>query len=100
MKKIPSMSEKELLVLKMLINEGRELYGLEMVEQSNSLLKRGTVYTTLARMEEKGYIESRKESIDETEAKAPRRLYKPSGLGERVCSAHEVSMLDLSGVMA
>ena len=99
MEKIPSLSAKELLALKLLINAGREMYGLEMVEQSNSLLKRGTVYTTLFRMEQKGYIESRKESVDETDAKAPRRLYKPSGLGSRVLSAHEIFGQDLSGAM-
>ena len=38
-----------------------EAYGLELVSASRGRLKRGTVYVTLGRMEEKGYITSRLE---------------------------------------
>jgi DNA-binding PadR family transcriptional regulator len=33
----------------------QELYGLQLVAASRGRLKRGTVYVTLRRMEEKGY---------------------------------------------
>ena len=99
MDKLTRLSAKEMLVLRLLINDRKEMYGLEMVEQSESKLKRGTVYTTLFRMEEKGYIKSRKEEIEETDAKAPRRLYKPTGLGERLLNAHEIFEQQLVGVI-
>lgn len=35
------------------------LYGLQLVEASSGALKRGTVYVTLGRMEDKGYVLSR-----------------------------------------
>ena len=37
------------------------MFGLQLVEQSNGGLKRGTVYVTLGRMQDKGYVESRTE---------------------------------------
>ncbi len=42
-----------------------ELFGLQMVELSDGRLKRGTVYVTLGRMQEKGYLESRQEPLPE-----------------------------------
>ncbi len=38
------------------------MYGLALVEQSAGPLKRGTVYLTLGRMEDKKYVESRTEA--------------------------------------
>ena len=38
------------------------MYGLQLVEQSEGALKRGTVYVTLGRMEAKGLVESEQES--------------------------------------
>ena len=32
------------------------MYGLELVTESEGALKRGTVYVTLGRLEEKGYV--------------------------------------------
>lgn len=88
---LPSLSRKEALVLKMLINSGRELFGLEMVEASNGELKRGTIYVTLQRMEEKGFIESKQEARVAPEIGIARRLYSPTGLGQRVCAAHDAA---------
>ena len=53
-------SAKESLILELLV-DGGELYGLQLVAASRRRLKRGTVYVTLGRMEEKGYISSRLE---------------------------------------
>ncbi len=85
---LPSLSRKEALVLEMLINSGRELFGLEMVEASNGELKRGTVYVTLQRMEEKGFIESKREARVAPEIGIARRTYTPTGLGQRVLKAN------------
>ena len=54
--RVLTVSPKELLVLELLRHQ--ELYGLQLVAASRGRLKRGTVYVTLGRMEEKGYITS------------------------------------------
>ncbi|MBZ5659046.1 MAG: PadR family transcriptional regulator [Acidobacteriia bacterium] len=61
----------------------RELYGLELVRESGSRLKRGTVYVTLGRLEDKGFIESREDNQPNVSG-LPRRLYKVTGYGQRV----------------
>ena len=57
--RLPSMSRTESLVMELL--RGRERYGLELVDASSGSLKRGSVYVILARMEEKGFVDSRQE---------------------------------------
>lgn len=63
------------------------MYGLQMVAASKRRLKRGTVYVTLGRMEEKGYITSRLEDAPPEAGGLPRRLYTPSALGLQVLAA-------------
>jgi DNA-binding PadR family transcriptional regulator len=60
------------------------MYGLELVAGSRRRLKRGTVYVTLGRMEEKGYLTSRLEAGPPPGGGLPRRLYRPTALGLRV----------------
>jgi DNA-binding PadR family transcriptional regulator len=67
----------------MLIGKG-EMFGLEMVEASEGELKRGTIYVTLQRMGDKGYIESREEPRQIPEIGIPRRKYWATGLGQKV----------------
>jgi DNA-binding PadR family transcriptional regulator len=81
-----TLSEKESLVLELLAEHG-ELYGLQLVASSKRELKRGTVYVTLGRMEEKGYITSRLEDAPAEMGGMPRRLYQTTPLGRRVLSA-------------
>lgn len=83
---IPSLSEKEFLIMNLLIGSPRLMYGLQLVEQSEGKLKRGTIYVTLNRLEEKGYVESKKEEA-ESGVVTPRRLYKATGLGVKVFNA-------------
>jgi PadR family transcriptional regulator PadR len=78
-----TLSAKESLILELLVRE-RELYGLQLVATSKERLKRGTVYVTLGRMEEKGYITSRLEDPPPDAGGLPRRLYQPTSLGRRV----------------
>ena len=87
----PRLSAKEADVLKLLIDDPSELYGFDMVERSKGKLKLGTLYTTLNRMEDKGYVTSRKEEPRPGARGLPRRLYRPSGLGSRVYAAHEAA---------
>jgi DNA-binding PadR family transcriptional regulator len=83
---LPSLSRKEALILGMLVG-GRELYGLEMVEASDGKLKRGTIYVTLQRLQEKGFIDSKQEARIAPEIGIPRRLYRITGMGQRVFEA-------------
>jgi PadR family transcriptional regulator, regulatory protein PadR len=83
----PRLSRKETLVLEMLMNNG-EMFGLEMVEASQGGLRRGTIYVTLSRMCDKGYVESREEPRIMPEIGIPRRKYCVTGLGQSVYRAN------------
>jgi DNA-binding PadR family transcriptional regulator len=80
--RLPTLSGKETVILELLL-EGHEMYGLELVGASRRRLKRGTVYVTLQRMEEKGYVKSRTEA-DGGEPGLPRRLYQATAAGRRL----------------
>ena len=69
----------ESLILTLLSSQGPS-YGLQLVAASRGRLKRGGIYVTLGRMEEKGLVRS-------TAAEAGRRLYAPTALGERALAA-------------
>lgn len=88
------LSPKERLILELLVSTG-PLFGLRLVELSEGRLKRGTVYVTLTRMEAKGYVESEQEPVAPGAIGQPRRLYRPTGLGERVLRAWTVLARDL-----
>jgi DNA-binding PadR family transcriptional regulator len=79
----PRLSKTERLILDLLTSEG-ELFGLQLVERSGGALKRGTVYVTLGRMQEKGYVESRTEPLAPGAIGLPRRLYRPTAYGAAV----------------
>lgn len=83
---IPRLSVKESLILETLARQG-ELYGLQLVATSRGRLKRGTVYVTLGRMEDKGYVSSRTEDAPEGTGGLPRRLYEATPFGLRVLKA-------------
>lgn len=83
---LPRLSATERLILELLSTEA-EMFGLQMVEQSAGRLKRGTVYVTLGRMQEKGYLETRQEDTPIGNLGIPRRLYRATGHAMRVLSA-------------
>ena len=85
---VPTLPPKEALILELLVQES-ELYGLQLVAASKGRLKRGTVYVTLGRMEEKGFITSRLEDAPPEAGGLPRRIYEPTAFGRRVLSAYE-----------
>ena len=84
--KLLTLSAKESLILELLV-EREELYGLQLVAASKRKLKRGPVYVTLGRMEEKAYITSRLEEAPPETGGMPRRLYQATPLGRRVLAA-------------
>ena len=68
------------MILNILADHGAN-YGLDLVARSRGRLKRGSVYVTLGRMEEKGLVVSR---LDERPGEGPaRRLYEPTAMGLR-----------------
>lgn len=87
---MPTISRKEALILHLLIAK-RDLYGLELVDRSKGKLKRGTVYVTLNRMEEKGFVESSLDPAPTGYAGLPRRRYRATGAGVRVLQALEIA---------
>jgi DNA-binding PadR family transcriptional regulator len=90
MERLPQFSATERLIVELLL-EHEELFGLQMVELSAGRLKRGTVYVTLGRMHEKGYLESRQEPLPEGAIGLPRRLYRPTGLAMRTLAAWQTA---------
>ena len=95
---LPRLSKKEALILELLVARG-EMYGLELVEASGGALKRGTVYVTLSRMADKGYVESRQVK-EEGEAGLPRRVFQATGFGVRVLRARDLAALVMRGGFA
>ena len=92
---LPRLSGKETLILELLAR-GDELYGLQFVAASRGLLKRGTVYVTLGRMESKGYVTSRAEDAPDGAGGLPRRLYEATPHGVRVLKAWSTLLKHLS----
>ena len=84
-------SDKELLILCLLSTQPNGMYGLELIKASDERLKRGTVYVTLGRMEEKGFVRSR---IDKDGPRKhpglPRPRYRITALGARALSAAQL----------
>ena len=91
----PRLSAKETLILDLLTRRG-EQYGLQLVAASKGRLKRGTVYVTLGRMEDKGYVTSHAEEAPEGAGGLPRRLYEATPYGLRVLEAWTVMLQHLS----
>jgi PadR family transcriptional regulator, regulatory protein PadR len=83
---LPTLPAKQALVLELLVGTG-EMYGLELVAASKRRLKRGTIYVTLGRMEDKGLITSRLEAAPADAGGLPRRIYEATPLGRRVLDA-------------
>lgn len=73
------LAQSEHLILKLLAASG-PTYGLDLVNSSRGRLKRGGIYVTLGRMEEKGLVTS-------SPGEGGRREYRPTALGERALLA-------------
>ena len=95
---VTPLPAKERLILELLVSEG-PLYGLQLVERSAGALKRGTVYVTLGRMEAKGLVESQQEPLPAGAIGLPRRIYRPTRLGERILRAWTAFARDLAWEM-
>lgn len=86
------VSDLEALILD-LLSANAPTYGLDLVAASKGRLKRGSVYVTLQRMEQKGLVTS---ALDERPGEGPpRRLYEPTGYGLRALIAARIIDGDL-----
>lgn len=91
MSEMPRLSELEEVILELLYDRlPGEMYGSEMVS-ADPKIKRGSIYVMLDRMSEKGLVESRKLERQPGERGLPKRLYKITGLGQRVLAAHRAA---------
>ena len=93
----PRISQKEELIFDLL--GSKEHYGLELIHNSGGKLKRGTVYVTLQRMEEKGLIESYVKEKPPTESGIPRRMYRVTGHGAQVWNAYQAAVAVMAGAI-
>ena len=84
--RFPGLSGKESVILD-LLGRAKAMYGLELVTASGGELKRGTVYVTLARMEDKGLITSRLDDASPPLGGLPRRLYTATAFGRELRAA-------------
>lgn len=82
------LSKTEALILQIMSDNGfKERYGLELLKLSGGKIKRGTIYTTLQRMEDKGFVTSRQEEKPDDVSGIPRRMYEITGAGQRALHA-------------
>jgi PadR family transcriptional regulator, regulatory protein PadR len=79
---------------------GRELYGLDILDQLNPGrpigISFGSLYPALNRMEKKGFIEWRWGDVQDGSGGARRKYYKVTGLGSSVLSEVQKYRMALS----
>jgi PadR family transcriptional regulator PadR len=90
----PRMTTQTLKVLALFLEDARvEWYGFGLVERAK--IKSGTLYPILIRLEKAGWLESRLEEIDSSEAGRPaRRMYSLTGEGEAAARAEVAAQLE------
>jgi DNA-binding PadR family transcriptional regulator len=97
---LPNVGRVEAVILGALLSVSREMYGLQILEEADGLLKRGSLYVTLQRMEDKGLVESHQEERPKPEVGIPRRLYKVTGVGASAFNAYRARHQKLNELMA
>ena len=86
----PALSGIEFLIMDMLERNG-EMFGLQMVDESDGALKKGTIYVTLGRMVDKGLLDSYSGNNDPG-THGQIRLYSATDWGERVFKAQQIAL--------
>ena len=91
------MSPKELKALRLLIDHPKGLYGSEFVVRSDGFLGRGTIYTLLERLVEKGFVKEVAENAT-AEYQLPRTRHIITGAGRQAVNEYcELMGLQLIG---
>lgn len=79
------MGDFEQLIMLAVLHAGRNAYGAriwkEIQDRGGRSSSMGAVYTTLARLEEKGYLSSRVGEVDPERGGRPRRYYEVESPG-------------------
>jgi len=70
------VSPKEAVIVSILLKAGREMYGYELMKESNKKISLASVYTMLSRLEAKGLVTSRLETVSAKGQAIPRRWYR------------------------
>jgi DNA-binding PadR family transcriptional regulator len=81
------MAEKEMLVLRMLMDNMRGLYGSEFVHLSDGKLGRGSIYSLLDRLVEKGFVKEIEEAPT-TALQLKRTRHVITGAGQQACKRY------------
>lgn len=76
------MTEKQLMILRLLLDHPHGLYGSDFVDLSHGKLKRGSIYTTLDRMIADGFV-SEAQDAPEAPHLAPRTRHIIAAAGHR-----------------
>jgi PadR family transcriptional regulator len=90
------LTQNEILILAAL--RGSELFGREVMQEVESMtegrykLALGGLYTTLHRMEKKGFISGRWGDRRSDDPYAQRRYYRITGLGQRLLTDAEAAL--------
>lgn len=87
----------EMLVMRILQSEPQGLYGLQVVDRSDGVVKRGSVYVLLGRLEEKGFVKMIRPKSDADHAGKPRPTYRLTGEGAKVLAAAESIGMSFAG---
>lgn len=100
---VTKLSPAEAVIANLLRQSATPLFGLEMVRRSPAgeyQLKKGTIYVTLERMENKGLVTSTRETSPPPDLKEgafyiPRRMYTltPQGLQALAATRKAISQL-------
>ena len=91
---LPRLSKLEVQIMDLLLKKPVEgMYGAQIIEQG---VAEGSTYTTLARMVDKGFVESYR---DEPESGPKRRYFKLTASGKYSIVAHH-RMAEVAAVVA
>lgn len=91
---------KETVVLRLLRDDPRGLYGLQLVERSEGALSRGGIYVTLDRMIGKGFVKASVPRQTGGHPGMPRPVYRITPLGQRALEAAEIMGFATAGSRA
>lgn len=94
------LGEFEQMVLLAILQMGEKAFGLEIrreiEESAGRAVSRGAFYTTLDRMEKKGYLEWTEKVPEDAERKAPLRRFSLTPEGMRALRASHRAVSNLS----
>jgi DNA-binding PadR family transcriptional regulator len=80
------VAPKELLALRLLMDHPKGLYASELVHLSGGKIGRGTVYTMLDRLVDKGFVREQDEAAS-AELQLQRTRHFITGAGAKTCQA-------------